>query len=321
MKSNYVVDAFDIENKIKAIKQSRYYGYGLIHIAAKHGHESIVSKLLEYNKDMIYWKTSLGQRPSDIACEIGKLNVLQMFSNLDNDMLSDCIYYAARSGNENIILSLIGRKVNLSCISNKQSRDTLEEIVVENFNNIEIKLDFPRERYVSYNVIHPLDKWWIAAKETSVHAAIRSGSTDVAKYLIRVFPGLLDCTDSFGYTPSLLSVVKNQFDLLPSLTDHISTDRCHPYYFDHFLGNENFIVMENLSIDPNIAIEGFAGIENEICKRGSTFTNLSTKYKRENFIKYSIQEYTNGDYNSADEVGTYQIHIAAMQILISFALQ
>ncbi|XP_060584676.1 uncharacterized protein LOC132740724 [Ruditapes philippinarum] len=223
--SNYAVYSSVVDLAIKEIKQSCYYGYGLIHIAAKHGHEKIVSKLLEYNKDMIYWKTSLGQRSSDIACEMGNLNVLQTFSNLDNDMLSDCIYYAARSGNENVILSLIERILTLSCISDEQSRDAFKEMEVKNPKNVEIKDDFTIRINPPSHIIYSLDKWWIVMKETPIHAAIWSGSTEVAKLLIKNFPGLLDCTDLFGYTVTLRTVFRNKFDLLPLLTIHISSEQ------------------------------------------------------------------------------------------------
>ncbi|XP_060604423.1 uncharacterized protein LOC132757226, partial [Ruditapes philippinarum] len=324
--SNYAVDSFDIVNKIKDIKQSRYYGYGLLHIAAKHGHEKIVSKLLEYNKEMIYWKTSLGQRPSDIACEMGNLNVLQKFSNLDNDMLSDCIYYAARSGNENIIMSLTKRKINLRCISNEQSRDAIKEMEVKNLENVEIKRDFRIERHLSYHIVYPLDKWWIVAKETPIHAAIRSGSTEVAKRLIKLFPGLLDCTDSFGYTATLLSVVKNQFDLLPLLTDHILTDRCDSYYFDkNQVMGDGLLHFQEISIGTILAMVDFSNnIIEHFCESGSTFIHLSLKYRRENFINYAIQEKIVTDWNSADEEGIYPIHIAARDAnieVIDFAIK
>ncbi|XP_060554950.1 uncharacterized protein LOC132715874, partial [Ruditapes philippinarum] len=308
-KSN-AVDSFDIVNKIMDINQCRYCrycGYGLIHIAAQNGHENIVSKLLEYNKDMIYWETSLGRRPSDIACEMGNLNVLQTFSNLDNDMLSDCIYYAARSGNENIILSLIERKLYLSCISDEQSRDAYKEIEVKHTKYGEIKNDFTIKLPAPSHIKYLLDKWWIVAKETPIHAVIRSGSTKVAKLLIKIFPGLLDCTDSFGYTPTLLSVVKNQFDLLPLLTDYILTDRCDPnlFYIQYFDG---YIFTK----------DGLSDIEQHFCENGSTFAHLSLKYKRENFIKYAIKENINADWNSADEERTYPIHIAARDANIYF---
>ncbi|XP_060599474.1 uncharacterized protein LOC132753082 [Ruditapes philippinarum] len=310
--SNYAVDSYDILNKIKAIKQSRYYGYGLIHIAAKHGYENIVSKLLEYNKDMIYWKTSLGQRPSDIACEMGNLNVLQTFSNLDNDMLSDCIYYAARSGNENIILSLIERKLTLSCISDEQSRDAFKEMEVKNPKNVEIKDDFTIRMNPPSHIIYPLDKWWIVMKETPIHAAIWSGSTEVAKLLIKIFPGLLDCTDLFGYTVTLRTVFRNKFDLLPLLTDHISSDRCDPYYCDTIHFRDDLLTGLYHMVDgpPSINYTSLY-VEQCFCENGSSFLHLSIKHKRHEFMKYAIEENIITDLNSANEEGIYPIHFAA----------
>ncbi|XP_053376349.1 uncharacterized protein LOC128547463 [Mercenaria mercenaria] len=318
-----VVDSYDILNKIDAIKQGFFYGYGLIHVASRNGHVNVVRKLLEYSKEMRDWKTSLGQRASDIACEAGNLYVVDLLNITEwtNEMLLDCIYYASKLGNADIIQYLITRKaqIPLTCISDTQSSGAIKQIQTDDFAHLKLTRNFHTERYPNYHTVYPLDIWWVVAKETPIHAAIRAGSVKAASLLIKHFPGLLNCSDSFGYTPSLLSVMKNQYTLLPLLKHHMFTDRCGkiPHHIQSCVRNSRMYMRNNINV-PCLVQESLKDIEESLCPTGASFAHFVAIYNRKDFLRFGLQENVTVHWNIADDEGNYPIHYAARYTNVDF---
>ncbi|XP_053376351.1 uncharacterized protein LOC128547465 [Mercenaria mercenaria] len=317
-----VVDSYDILNKIDAIKQGRYYGYGLIHVAARHGHPNVVRKLLEYSKEMTDWKTSLGQRASDIACEVGNLKVAQSITEWTSEMLIDCIYYASKRDNVDIIQYLIAREeqITLDCISDTQSIGAIQQIQTDDSTHLKLASDFYVERRPVYHKVYPLDKWWIVAKETPLLAAIRAGSVKAASLLIKHFPSILNCSDSFGYSPLLLSVMKNQYTLLPLLKDHIFTERCEkmPHHIQQAYHKDNSMFLWNFMKGPCLVLDGLKDIEKSFCSSRASFAHFVARYDRKDFLRFALQENIIADWNTADDEGIYPIHYAARYTNVDF---
>ncbi|XP_053401919.1 uncharacterized protein LOC128557751 [Mercenaria mercenaria] len=302
LSGHFVISNCNVSYKINFIKQKLYLGYGLIHIAAQHGHENIVNYLIEQNVTTIHLKNVLGLRASDIACENGHINVILKIKKWSPSILDNkCLYYASKWNHIAIVQLLIENGVRLECISDEQVNESLREVASISDKNMTSVDDyvFKLHRYC-HNVdveVYPLDVWWVIMQENPLFAAIKMSSLDVAKLLIKTFPDTLYCVDSFGYTASLSSVFFGQTSLLPWLSGHLVKDTCKPAIS---LSKRSKVV---LSSNEYTYASG--------CPLGASFAHLVAIHSQNELLKFTLDNRLFVNWTATDVRGNHPEHYAA----------
>ncbi|XP_053379718.1 uncharacterized protein LOC123526991 [Mercenaria mercenaria] len=196
----------EITNTIEEIKTTFYSGYGLLHIAVQHESTEVTKYLIQETKISLDGENVLGQRPSDIACVIGDIEVVKMFISHKSNVIDDkCLYLATRNGHFDIIKYILESGFRPSCIADKTATNEFDRIMQS--CKCEIKPS------VISSKVRPLDTWWIVLQETPLHFAIRSGHLKIAKYITEKTKRLNRCIDVYGYTPFLLGIKHDRYQI------------------------------------------------------------------------------------------------------------
>ncbi|XP_045191833.2 uncharacterized protein LOC123548551 [Mercenaria mercenaria] len=305
VKGNFLIhcETDDVFRVIEMMKNVYYSGYGLLHVAAQHGHVSIVRYILNHNTSLLLRKNTVGLHAGHVACENGHLNILIEMSKVNQNILTGkCLYYAARNNHLHIVKWLTENGVKLKCISNEQSRKAANKIANVNANLLrDHDMIFPQDIFkIRCCYMNPIDEWWIVYKTTPLLAAIITGSSDTARYLIHTFPASLDCIDVYGYTAALTSVIHNDLDLLPLLAERLITDKCEntPEHLQLLKG------IGNLK-ESNAAI-----ISSTPCSDGETFAHIVALKNLEDMISYAMKNQLEIKWNEPDRLGNFPIHYA-----------
>ncbi|XP_045163403.2 uncharacterized protein LOC123527795 [Mercenaria mercenaria] len=286
----------DITNAIEEIKTTFYSGYGLLHIAVQHESTDVTKYLLE--EISLDLENALGQRPSDIACEIGDIEVVKMLMSNKSDVIDNkCLYLATKNGHFDIVKYILDSGFRPSCIANKTATNELDRIMqsckCENS---------PR---VISSQVRPLDTWWIVLQETPLHYAIRSGHSKIAKYITEKTKRLNRCTDAYGYTPFLLGIKHDRYQITRMLRDSVSKDKCS--------SSAAFLTQGNVAGYGTVIYEK----GEDICPEGATFAHLIAVYDRTKVLDI-FENDKDLKWNIIDKSGNRPIHYAARHGSIGF---
>ncbi|XP_060584691.1 uncharacterized protein LOC132740742, partial [Ruditapes philippinarum] len=146
--------------------------------------------------------------------------------------------------------------------------------------------------------IKPLDTWWIVLRETSLHYAIRSGDLRIAGYIAKMPTRLVECVDSYGYTPFLLAIKYGRCQPTNLMKEKANKDKCSP----------SASLISRQDITGSGTIIGEKG--EDICQEGATFAHLIAKYNRVKMIDI-FENDVSLKWNIADSSGNKPIHYAA----------
>ncbi|XP_053402179.1 uncharacterized protein LOC123550023 isoform X2 [Mercenaria mercenaria] len=309
VRGHFLISPYMVFSKIEMMKHHYYAGYGLLHIAAQHGHSSIVKYILAHNRTLIYEKNALGLHAGQIACESGNLEVIKILHSFEPKLFGyKCMFYASKQNHKTILKWLVQNGIEYKCISDNESLEAAHSI--EQLNVVQIleysSLLFPNDIY-SLDRINSFDIWWIVFKTTPLAVAIQTGSMDAARYLIETFPKSLDCYDAYGYTPALASVFYSRTELYPLLSKNFETDKCGKIP-DHLL---------DLKILKHMRLYEMA----HKCPEGGSLAHIVALYALDKEIFwFYLRERLQINWNEPDYSGNFPIHYAIANNYLLFIM-
>ncbi|KAL3852614.1 hypothetical protein ACJMK2_016233 [Sinanodonta woodiana] len=176
-------------------KTRTFWEYGLLDIAAQHGHVDTVRLLLSRKKSMANVVNYMNMKPHHLACEFGHANVLEIFLGLSPRFADHrCLYNAASGGHTQIIERLLNLGVKDICLPCtgfmywlKENESRMQSPFLNFQTSIQnIDLDKDIMKHVNEKVLKrkPFDDWQTVSCETALHASSRLGFIDTVRLLI-----------------------------------------------------------------------------------------------------------------------------------------
>ncbi|XP_060566989.1 uncharacterized protein LOC132725819 [Ruditapes philippinarum] len=295
VKGQMLINSYDVFNKLEMMKLYFYSGYSLLHIASQHGYTSTAIYILAQNQSLVYVRNTLGLNAGHVACENGHLNVVKEMRTLHTKVFFyECMYYASKKNHKHIAEWLVSIGFTFECISNQRSFEAFQNITkLDHFHLIEHNIaTFPIDSLTLHFIV-PLDIWWIVLKHNPLMIAIKTGSMDVAKYLLNTFYEARKCYDAFGYTAALASVRFNRTELYPLLNDEIASDRC----------GKTPNHLNDVEVIQTYLFEG--------CPEGGSLSHVVALYTQSDQIYvHVIRNKLDVNWDHPDNFGNYPIHYA-----------
>ncbi|KAL3889824.1 hypothetical protein ACJMK2_002151 [Sinanodonta woodiana] len=289
-----------LEDAVLVTKTRTFWGYGLLDIAAQHGHADTVLLLLSKNKSLAYIMNEMNVRPHHLACEFGHMAVLDAFLKFGVHVADQrCLYNAASNGHKLLVRKLLNLHVKDSCVpcngsmywvnvneNRLQAENRTVDITNDNLNR---SIFNPKRK--------PFDDWWTISCETALHAASRLGFTDIVKLLIAHGHHSMFCRDRAGRTPFLTAIIYNRTETISHLYPlaHL-TDKC----LERDLTDEEITQLSKFEIQK---------LSEGKCPNGSSVVHLISRYGLYNLVVDSVFRALNWKEN--DNEGNKPIHIAA----------
>ncbi|XP_052816639.1 uncharacterized protein LOC128243122 isoform X2 [Mya arenaria] len=260
-----------------SIKQSTFWGYGLLHIAARFNSTGVVKFLLQkMTVNHLNLKSATGQTALDIACEYGFYDIVVDLHTSGAD-LSKCMSYASRGNHLHIVKYLHRQGHTVSCVSLEDGNIALTQLM----NLSHCVKSFTGSGFNTF------DLWHQVLRYNPLHEAIKFESNDVGLYLVKHFPHLLSCKTSYGLTPFLMTIYYKNFDLIRVMVKGHNSDRC---------GNMSTYLPE----------------AHEYCPSGGNFAHLIALTGKGDIVRFFISDLnqTKG-WDLPDDMGIYPVHYAA----------
>ncbi|KAL3852610.1 hypothetical protein ACJMK2_016229 [Sinanodonta woodiana] len=297
-----------VDDAALVIKTRTFWGYGLLDIAAQHGHVDTVRLLLSRKKSMADVVNDMNVKPHHLACEFGHANVLDIFLK-QNPRFADqmCLYKAASNGHTQIIRRLLALDVRDVCIQCNGSFYWLKETesrMQSPFFHLHSPLinNFDREMIkgmIEKIIIKrkPFNDMWTISCETALHISSRLGFTDSVRLLMSQAPDVMTCRDRAGRTPFLTAVIHNRTDIAELLYPLVnSSNKCLEWNL-----TQNETTRLNI-VEINKLSEGK-------CPNGSSVVHLIARYGLTNLAQSSV--FRDMDWEEEDMEGCRPIHHAA----------
>ncbi|XP_060566988.1 uncharacterized protein LOC132725818 [Ruditapes philippinarum] len=301
VKGQMLINSYEVFNKLEMIKLYYYSGYSLLHIASQHGHHSTVKYILAFNHSLVYVRNTLGLNAGHVACENGHLNVVKEMTSLHTKtFFYECMYYASKRNHKHIAAWLVSNGFTFDCISDQMSIEAFQNVTkFDHFHLIEHGFaTFPNDS-LNLHLIVPLDVWWIIFKHNPLITAIKTGSMDVAIYLLNTFYKARKCYDAFGYTAALTSVRFNRTELYPLLNKEIASDKCGK------IPNHLKLKTEE---PMHALIDTFLS---DKCPENGSVSHVVALYAPDDQIySHVIRNRLDVNWNHSDSFGNYPIHYA-----------
>ncbi|KAL3852606.1 hypothetical protein ACJMK2_016225 [Sinanodonta woodiana] len=287
-----------VDDAALVIKTRTFWGYGLLDIAAQHGHVDTIHLLLSRNKSMANVLNDMNVKPHHLACEFGHANVLDIFLKF-NPRFADqrCLYNAASGGHTQIVERLLNvgvKDVCLPCNGSfywlKERENRLQSPFVKANGSDKYSLETLLKR-------KPFDDWWTVSCETALHVSARLGFLNIVGLLISQAQHSLQCRDRAGRTPFLTAVIHNRTDIVELLYPLINaSDKCLEW---------------SLTQEENMHLNGIeiSKLSEGKCYNGSSVVHLIARYGLTNLAKHDL--FRDMDWEEEDMDGCRPIHHAA----------
>ncbi|KAK3586910.1 hypothetical protein CHS0354_008504 [Potamilus streckersoni] len=289
-----------LEDAVLITKTRTFWGYGLLDIAAQHGHIDTVLLILGRNRSFANVMNEMNVRPHHLACEFGHIEVLDSFIKIGVQVADQrCLYNAASNGHTNIVRKLLNLGVKDSCVpcngsiywvSANENRLQAETRAVNIPNDmLDILILQPKRK--------PFDDWWTISCETALHAASRLGFTDIVQMLTAQGHTGMSCRDRAGRTPFLTAIIHNRTEAISILYPLANvSDKCQ----ERDLTHDEITQLSKLEIQK---------LSEGKCPNGSSLAHLISRYGLSSLPQSSL--FYALDWEEIDDEGSRPIHHAA----------
>ncbi|KAK3586911.1 hypothetical protein CHS0354_008507 [Potamilus streckersoni] len=289
-----------LEHALLITKTRTFWGYGLLDIAAQHGHVDTTLLLLTRNRSLADVVNEMNVRPHHLACEFGHMEVLDVFLKLDPQFADQrCLYNAASNGHKNIVRRILNLDVKDKCVpcngsiywvKANENRLQAENHTVHILNDTLGIREFKSKR-------KPFDDWWTILCETALHAASRLGFNDIVQMLTAQGHTGMSCRDRAGRTPFLTAIIYNRTETISFLYPLANlSDKC----LERNLTDDEITQLSKFEIQ--MLSEGK-------CPNGSSVVHLISRYGLYNLARNSL--FRGLDWEEEDTEGSRPIHHAA----------
>ncbi|KAL3889822.1 hypothetical protein ACJMK2_002149 [Sinanodonta woodiana] len=289
-----------LEDAVFITKTRTFWGYGLLDIAAQHGHVDTARLILSRNRSLADVMNEMTVRPHHLACEFGHIEVFDAFLNSGFDVADQrCLYNAASNGHTHIIRKLLKLNVKDSCVPCNGSIYWVN--VNENRLQAEKKTVHISNDILDESILNPkrkpFDDWWRISCETALHAASRLGFTDIVKLLIAHGHHAMSCRDRAGRTPFLTAIIYNRIETISLLYPlaHL-TDKC----LERELTDDEITQLSKFEIQK---------LSEGKCSNGSSVVHLLSRYGLYNLAR--DPRFRALHWEEKDNEGNRPIHHAA----------
>ncbi|KAL3889825.1 hypothetical protein ACJMK2_002152 [Sinanodonta woodiana] len=281
-------------------KNRTFWGYGLLDIAAQHGHVDASLLLLSKNRSLADVMNEMNVKPHHLACEFGHRKVLDAFLKYDVHVADQrCLYNAACNGHTHIVRKLLNLNVKDSCVPCNGSIYwvNVDENRLQSENRTVDIMDNRLDMSISNPKRKPFDDWWTISCETALHASSRLGFTDIVQLLTAEGQNAMSCRDRAGRTPFLTAIIYNRTETVSLLYPlaHRS-DKC----LERELTDDEFTQLSKFEIQK---------LSEGKCPNGSSVVHLISRYglhTLERDLPFHAL-----DWEEKDNEGNQPIHIAA----------
>ncbi|KAL3852611.1 hypothetical protein ACJMK2_016230, partial [Sinanodonta woodiana] len=289
-------------------KTRTFWGYGLLDIAAQHGHVDTVRLLLSRNKSMANVVNDMNVKPHHLACEFGHANVLDIFLKLSPRFADQrCLYNAASGGHTQIVERLLNlgvKDVCLPCNGSfywlKENENRMQSPVLNvqrRLQQVDLNIGIMKHVNEKLSQRKPFDDWQTISCETALHVSSRKGFIDTVHMLISHAQDATTCRDRAGRTPFLTASIHNRIDIVELLYPIINaSDKCLEWNFTQ----EEIMHLNGIEISK--LLEGK-------CSNSSSVVHLIARYGLTNLANNSL--YHDMDWEEEDMEGCRPIHHAA----------
>ncbi|KAL3852613.1 hypothetical protein ACJMK2_016232, partial [Sinanodonta woodiana] len=289
-----------LEDAVLITKTRTFWGYGLLDIAAQHGHVDTAQLLLTRNKSLAYVMNEMNIKPHHLACEFGHIKVLDVFLKLDPHLADQrCLYNAAFNGHQAIVQKLLYLDVKDLCVPCNGSMYW----VSENENRMQaenVTVDFPKDPFGEITFApkrKPFDDWWTISCETALHAASRLGFTDIVQLLTDQKQNAVSCRDRAGRTPFLSSIVYNRTEAISIIYPSANlSEKC----LERDFSDDETMQLSRLEIQK---------LSEGKCPNGLSVVHLISRYGLDNLARSTLFHGLN--WEEQDNEGNRPIHHAA----------
>ncbi|WAR11854.1 hypothetical protein MAR_026034 [Mya arenaria] len=191
-------DAVEIATNFK------HWNYGLLDIAAQHGHSETVGLILQddlFSTYKLHERNGLNLSPWHLACKFNRIEVVKVFLQFNSSAVDwKCLYFAAENGYFELVKFLLEAGVYDKCVLCTNELYWIPNDTVRVQGN---KVPENNSMYVLF------DDWSELACESAIHAAIRHNHLNVVRELLKNSKhSTLHCLDRGG-RPALIAALQS----------------------------------------------------------------------------------------------------------------
>ncbi|XP_052817320.1 uncharacterized protein LOC128243531 isoform X2 [Mya arenaria] len=281
-------DAVEIAFKFK------HWNYGLLDIAAQHGHTETVRLILHdglFSSYKLHERNGINLSPWHLACMFNRSEVVEVFLRFNRSFVDwKCLYFAAEKGNVKIVKLLLDAGIYDECVL-----CTNELYWIPN-GTARVQADVHQEMISMYVLF---DDWSELSCESALHAAIRQNHINIVRELLKDSKhSTLHCLDRGGRPPLISALQSNRTEMVGLFLEvsnaHIIKVQCQkvPLLKDNLQINRIELVKLN-----HMKCRAGHGTEHAIPPMSEVLQN--------------IIDHTNLDFNRRDEDECLPIHYAA----------
>ncbi|XP_053381405.1 uncharacterized protein LOC128549123 [Mercenaria mercenaria] len=297
----------DFESAFLVSFEHKFWGYGILDIAAQNGHAHLVNYIIKQNGNMFQYPVqkmnAANLLPIHLACKRGHINVVKLLHQKYPYMLDWlCLYYASEIGNKEFVEFILNKNLTDRCSRCESSIHWIPDKKLRVQGQIVSHETDPYE-YVLF------DDWNKIACESALHVAVRKHRLDVVKILIKQPKNAVNCFDRGGRTPLIVAIQYGYRDFVE-------------YFASVGLlkGNETCGDVPLISNTFNLHENEVEKLKIHSCEPFMPIYHVAAKFNRlwldEVFKLHNIK----ADWYSRDNNGCYPLHTAACHDNTEFLL-
>ncbi|XP_060587555.1 ankyrin-1-like [Ruditapes philippinarum] len=281
--------------------EHQHWDYGIMDIAAQHGHENVVKYVLKNNNHLFNYPitryNSMHLLPIHLACKKGHTTIVKLLHSKYKWMLDwQCLYYASEIGRLCLVNYILDNGIEDKCYKCESHMSWIKkgQLRVQGhvFRDSEVM-----DKGLSFVL---LDDWANITCESALHIAVRENKLDVVNILINKSKRTSFCYDRGGKTPVISALqYGNQGIVEYFLSIGILT------------GNETCATIRPLNDSFKLHEKEVTRIGKSFCENHMTVPHILAKYNHIILSHMLIRSGIALNWMTRDMEGCYPIHLAA----------